>query len=33
MYDCPARFCPLKDHSECWKEYDRDEEALKYGRE
>ena len=30
---CPARFCPLKDHAECWRDYDRQEEALKYGRE
>ena len=31
--DCPAFNCRLKDHSECWREYDREEEALKYGRQ
>lgn len=27
---CPAHWCPLDDHTECWAEYNRQEDADKY---
>ena len=32
-YECPAFMCPRTDHDECWREYERDEEEAKYGRD
>lgn len=32
-FPCPAFRCPRAEHSECWRDYDRQEEEVKYGRD
>lgn len=32
-YACPYFRCGYATHDACWREYDREEEATKYGRE